>query len=296
MKSKPENEKVNESIISELEELKKVVTGTNFQQYPPIIQNSLENLKENDVGHALIGKIGEKLLDKWRITYSDSEPEQMSNWTKAALVDELSSFDYSGISYEKKFISLVGPTGVGKTTTLAKLAAKATLEQKKKIAFITFDTYRIAAIEQLKTYAELLHVPVEVVYNHEDFVQAAKKLADYDTVFIDTAGRNYKELLYINELEKMFGNKEEMETYLVLSLSMKEKDIRKIVDNFKEMKINKFIFTKIDETDTYGTMMNLICDYQIGAAYITTGQDVPDDITFATPTKIADYLLKDETL
>ena len=92
IKSKPENEKVNESIISELEELKKVVTRTNFQQYPPIIQNSLENLKENDVGHALIGKIGEKLLDKWRITYSDSEPEQMSNWTKAALVDELSSF------------------------------------------------------------------------------------------------------------------------------------------------------------------------------------------------------------
>ena len=112
----------------------------------------------------------------------------MDEWAKAIVLDMISPYDFSGISYEKKFISLVGPTGVGKTTTLAKLAATATLEKKKNIAFITFDTYRIAAIEQLKTYAELLHVPVEVVYNQDDFAHVAKKLADYDTIFIDTAG------------------------------------------------------------------------------------------------------------
>ena len=100
---------------------------------------------------------------------------------------------FGGISFNKKYINVLGPTGVGKTTTIAKIAARALLEKKKKIGFITTDTYRIAAIEQLRTYANLLQAPVEVAYNSKDFEEAIEKMTDLDLIFIDTAGRNYKE-------------------------------------------------------------------------------------------------------
>src|SRR5690606_37132591 len=122
--------------------------------------------------------------------------------------------------------------GVGKTTTIAKLAAEAMLEQNKRVAFITLDTYRIAAIEQLKTYAQLLNIPIEVVYKQEDFSAAMDKFADFDLVLIDTAGRNYRELVFVDELKNTF-NEVNMATFLVLSISMREKDMGEIVENFQ---------------------------------------------------------------
>ena len=108
------------------------------------------------------------------------------------------------MGFNKKYINIVGPTGVGKTTTLAKVAAETMLNQRKKVAFITTDTYRIAAIDQLKTYAKILNIPIEVAYNLEDFKRAADRFSHYDIVFIDTAGRNFRNEQYVKDLEKYY--------------------------------------------------------------------------------------------
>src|SRR5699024_5525665 len=162
----------------------------------------------------------------------------------------------------------VGPTGVGKTTTIAKVAAKLMLEDTKKIAFITTDTYRIAAIEQLKTYARILNIPVEVAYNVKDYQQALKKLEGYDLILVDTAGRNFRDAKYIRELQENTGNSE-VATYLVLSLTAKPKDLNDIYDQFYQIPLEAVIFTKLDETTQYGSMLNIAVTKEIGIAYVT---------------------------
>ena len=194
----------------------------------------------------------------------DPSEQEISEWAKKHFTEILSQYDNGGSNVRKKYINLVGPTGVGKTTTLAKIAAGEVINNRKKIAFITTDTYRIAAIEQLKTYANLLNVPVEVVYKLEDFQKAVKKYEDYDHVFIDTAGRNYREMKYIEELQNLIDFKQDIETFLTLSMTMKERDIQEIIKNFEILSIDKFIFTKLDETSTYGTIVNIMIQNKKG--------------------------------
>ena len=191
---------------------------------------------------------------------------------------------------QKKYVSLVGPTGVGKTTTLAKLAAHASLQQGKTIGFITTDTYRIAAIEQLKTYANILDAPLEVCYNAEDFKNAKENLKHIDIIFIDTAGRNYLELKYVQDLQSIINFNEEVETYLVLSLTSKLTDMRKIANQFSQVKFDQFIFTKLDETSSYGSILAMIEEFQKGIAFVTNGQSVPEDIQPMTQRQILKYI------
>jgi flagellar biosynthesis protein FlhF len=284
---------------TQIEELKEMVQKLSehsytdqYQHYPMPVQTFLEHLRTQGVNSITIGDIGEKLLTDWRSGRGEKSENEVYQCGFQYLYDALSGVEYGGSQFQKKFINLVGPTGVGKTTTLAKMAAQAVLEQRKKIAFITTDTYRIAAIEQLKTYSSILNVPVEVVYKREDFQKAIEKFADYDLVFIDTAGRNYRELQYIEELKKIIDFKQDIETFLTLSLTMKEGDLADIIQSFSDIKIDQFIFTKLDETATYGSMVNLIIRHKIGAAYLTDGQDVPDDIQIASTEMIVKRILQ----
>lgn len=285
-------------IVAEIAELRNELTSAryrtfNINNYPEQIQTCLQILQETELAEKHITEFGDMLLEKWRSASETPSHQDVIVWCKSIICDQLTPFNFTGINFTKKYINLVGPTGVGKTTTIAKLAAEAALEQDKKVAFITLDTYRIAAIDQLKTYAQLLNIPIEVVYNQADFPTAINKFVDFDLVLIDTAGRNYRELTFIDELMKLFGEVE-MATYLVLSISMREKDISQIVENFQQLSFDHFIFTKLDETQSYGAMYNLIKKYESGVAYITTGQGVPDDIVTASPKIIANYLLGDE--
>lgn len=276
--------KMKNDLHAEISELKRMVhhvsvnQAISYQNLPESIQIICENLREQEVDTEIISSLSSELLQKWRKSHVEPSFQQITEWGKHYLFNRLCHVAYGGFSFEKKFINLVGPTGVGKTTTLAKIAAGEVLEKRKKIAFITTDTYRIAAIEQLKTYANLLNVPVEVVYKLEDFQKAVEQYKEYDHIFIDTAGRNYREIKYINELQNLIDFKENMETLLTLSLSMKEKDIQIIIENFKSINFNKFIFTKLDETSTYGSIINLVIKNNKGVAYLTNGQDVPDDL------------------
>lgn len=191
------------------------------------------------------------------------------------------------INEDTKIVHVVGPTGVGKTTTIAKLAAEKVLKHKKRVAFITADTYRIGAVEQLRTYAEILHAPIEIVFSTQDTLKAIEKLKSYDLIFMDTAGRNYHNEMYISELNNILAKNIKSETYLVLSLTHKYEDMISILEQFKKVNIDKILFTKFDETLTYGSILNILSRYPYATSYITNGQNVPDDIEIFEDEKVA---------
>ncbi|PFA67865.1 flagellar biosynthesis protein FlhF [Bacillus sp. AFS015802] len=286
------------SVEAELKELKQMIftmkSKSQFEKFPEDVQEILYYLKEHGVNDSTLFQLGgelEKKIEPGSLS-AEGRDEWANNEVKRFLRDHLKGIELGGVSYKRKYINVIGPTGVGKTTTLAKMAAEAVIEKRMKIAFITTDTYRIAAIEQLKTYAGLLNVPVEVVYKMEDFKKALEKFSDYDHVFIDTAGRNFREKKYVEDLKEIIDFTHQMETYLVLSLTSKEQDMKEIISQFSSIDIDRFIFTKLDETVSYGSMINVMSEMKIGAAYVTNGQDVPEDITEMDVDEIVRLLMK----
>lgn len=192
-----------------------------------------------------------------------------------------------------KFIFFIGPTGVGKTTTIAKIASTMKLSKKVKVALVTFDTYRIAAVEQLRTYANILSIPLKVVYTAEEMENIRDELIDYDLVLIDTAGRSHNNVEQKEDLIKLLGAipQDEQEVYLVLSSTTKYKDLVRISQTYSEMTKYNLIFTKLDETDTIGNIYNLRVLTSAPLSYATWGQNVPDDIGKFNAQKIAKQLL-----
>ena len=180
-----------------------------------------------------------------------------------------------------RVVFFIGPTGVGKTTTIAKIASKYKVEEEKKVAFVTADTYRIAATEQLHIYANILDAPMSIVYSAEDLNQAIEKYAEYDLIFVDTAGFSHKNEEQKMDIKKLIDGLEEQyerEVFLVLSATIKYKDLLDIVDSYQEISKYKLIFTKLDETTSYGNLLNVRLYSGAELAYMTTGQNVPDDI------------------
>jgi flagellar biosynthesis protein FlhF len=288
----------NRLVETELKELKQMISSMNsrdhFEKFSDDVKEVLLHLKNQDVSDATLFQLGDAMEEsiKSESVQTVNKDEWAHKEVKRFFYQYLKESTFGGISYKRKYINVIGPTGVGKTTTLAKMAAEAVIEKRMKIAFITTDTYRIAAIEQLKTYAGLLNVPVEVVYKMEDFKKAIEKFVDYDHVFIDTAGRNFRERKYVEDLQKIIDFDHQMETYLVLSLTSKERDMREIITQFSPIDIDRFIFTKSDETSSYGSMINMMSEAKIGAAYVTNGQDVPEDITEVKEDEIVSMLMK----
>ena len=180
-----------------------------------------------------------------------------------------------------KVIYFIGPTGVGKTTTIAKLASKLSVEQKKKIALLTADTYRIAAAEQLRTYASILEVPFRVIYTAPEIQNAISDFKGYDYILIDTAGHSHNNVELHSNMKEMIvslGSEVEKEVYLVVSATTKYRDLISIADSYKEMTDYNLIFTKLDETTTLGNLLNLKLYTGASMSYVTCGQNVPDDI------------------
>jgi flagellar biosynthesis protein FlhF len=281
----------------ELLELKRMVQNiqrpASVEIYPDSIKPILEYLTEAELTDWLVKQIGDELLRVTSAKNIELHPEDQLEIAKKVLLQNTKELPFGGTDFKKKYINVVGPTGVGKTTTIAKMAARAMLEQKKKVGFITTDTYRIAAIEQLKTYANLLQAPVEVAYSAEDFAKAMDQLSQVDLIFIDTAGRNYREEQYVQDLKELIDFNREMESYLVLSMTGKEKDMESIIHQFSSVPIEKFIFTKLDETNSIGSMLNLMIKYKKGLAYYTDGQEVPEDIVEGSFDQLIDRLFKE---
>lgn len=193
-----------------------------------------------------------------------------------------------------KVIFFIGPTGVGKTTTIAKLASSFIVDEKKKVALITADTYRIAAAEQLRTYAGILEVPFRVVYSPEEIRQALGAFAGYDYIFIDTSGHSYQneeQKQNMSQIVHSVDGKAEKEVYLVLSATTKYRDLLRIVDTYSEIVEYKLIFTKLDETSSLGNLLNLKLYTGTSLSYITCGQNVPDDFRVFSPQDAVKQLL-----
>lgn len=188
-------------------------------------------------------------------------------------------------------VVFVGPTGVGKTTTLAKIAANYLLNFNKKVGMITADTYRIAAVEQLRTYADILGIPVSVIYSAKEIKDAIVKHNDKDLILVDTAGRSSKDIAQFEELKSLINYSNADEIYLVLSTTTSSRNCKEILKNYSFLKNYKLIFTKLDETMVTGLILNARKITQKSISYITTGQSVPDDIEVMNVEKITKILL-----
>lgn len=190
-------------------------------------------------------------------------------------------------------VALIGPTGVGKTTTIAKLAANFVLKEGYKVALLTADTYRIAAAEQLKIYGDIIGVPIEIVYSPDELRGALNRHKDKQLVLIDTAGRSPSNHYQLAELQALLSVDPAIETHLVLSATTKYRDALDIVNKFSVCSPQKLLFTKIDEATNLGTILNLVYHFPTSLSYFTTGQSVPDDIELISSTKLANMILRD---
>ena len=191
-----------------------------------------------------------------------------------------------------KIVALIGATGVGKTTTLAKIAARFVLEQGVSAALITADTYRISAVEQLKTYSDIIGLPLEIVYAPDELKDAIRKHRDKQLILIDTAGRSQHNESQMKELRDFLAADEGIERHLVLSATTKNRDAMDILGKFSECRPDHIIFTKTDETASLGLIVNLLSKSRASLSYLTTGQSVPDDIFPARADTLAGLLLR----
>lgn len=193
-----------------------------------------------------------------------------------------------------KAVFFMGPTGVGKTTTIAKVASSFVVDGKKKVALVTTDTYRIAAAEQLHSYANILEVPFRIIYTAEELAQAISDFKDYDYIFVDTAGHSHQNEDQMGKLKEFFDTAKNIcdyQTFLVLSATTKYKDLLKIAENYGKITKYQLIFTKLDETTTLGNLINVKLHMDTPIAYVTCGQNVPDDIEYFNPQKTVKQIL-----
>ena len=192
---------------------------------------------------------------------------------------------------KQKIIALIGPAGVGKTTTIAKLAAIGGLTKKREIGLMTLDDKRIGAIAQLEVYARILGVQMEVASSEEEVKTSLKKLKRKDIILIDTPGISQKDTRQLGELKVLLDNVGPVEIHLLLSAVTKEKDFNRILDKFSVMPIDSLIFTKLDESSEYGDLLNQLIRTKIPVSYFTNGPQVPEDIEVATLEKLVDLIL-----
>ena len=239
----------------------KLLENEVSEKYANAIINDIENsMKKESNLDSILASVYQKIILKF------GEPEAIEDDDR------------------RKIVFFIGPTGVGKTTTIAKLASDFKLTRSKNVAMITADTYRIAAVEQLNTYASILDVPVNVIYSPSEIVESIEELSDYQMIFVDTAGRSHKNTEQRDEIIEMISNVRNSDIdadiiiFLVMSVTTKYRDMVNICDAYKSLNSYRLLFTKLDETDSVGNILNIKLYTGAPISYTTCGQNVPDDI------------------
>ncbi|MGI6648214.1 MAG: flagellar biosynthesis protein FlhF [Bacillota bacterium] len=275
--------------------MNRVLKGVEFRQrnglenYPPGFGQIFDYLCSRDIEEELARRLVKAMANQLLASDLDNKPKIQECLDKLVcdLFQEPLPIQLS--SRERpQVVSLVGPTGVGKTTTIAKLAARYSLIEKKRLALITIDTYRIAAIEQLKTYGKIMDIPVEVVFTPEILRETIEQFKDKELILLDTAGRSPQNDTHMKELNIFLNQKNISENYLVISAGTRYRDMLNIYKSFSNVvSIDKLIFTKLDETEYLGPLLSLVTYTRKNLSYVTTGQNVPDDIEVPSPRRLA---------
>ena len=249
-------------------------------------------LLESEVDEIYINQF---MDDMDRVSHSTNGLDFLISNVYQKMILKLGQPEVISLSKKKpKVVFFIGPTGVGKTTTIAKIASKFKVEQEKKVALLTADTYRIAAAEQLRTYANILDTPLAIVYSPEDIGKEIARFEDYDLVLVDTAGFSHKNDAQREDMKRLLQSlpeQYERQVYLVLSSTTKYKDLLEITDIYQEFCRFHLIFTKLDETGAYGNILNIKLHTGAALSYVTTGQNVPDDIEVVDTQKLVKQLL-----
>lgn len=288
--SREDAEKI-QKLEAELSQMKTLLAQVMSKDLPQDEVSIQEALRSQEVDEEILRDMaaksaaGDTLVDRL-------EPKARD--ILADYLDKVVNFS-EGIQLNRhgvRIVSLIGATGVGKTTTLAKIAARFVLDKGVKAALITADTYRISAVEQLKTYSDIIGLPLEIVYSPDELKVAIHKHKDKDLVLIDTAGRSQHNDYQMKELQDFLAVDGRIEKHLVMSSTTKERDAEEILKKFSVCKPDRVIFTKTDETSSVGLILNLLSKNDIAISFLTNGQSVPDDIIPATPAELARLLLR----
>ena len=256
--------------------------------YHALVSRGLDEKQLYMLMHKAVSELGDKAAEKRQ------------------LLDTLCNHLLSGIKLARPFKSLsrvggnppvftfLGPTGVGKTTTLAKLAAHLKIKRRCEVGIISLDTYRIGAVDQLQTYAELLEIPFSVAQNRAEFDHARERFAPMDVILVDTTGRNFLNAKHVAHLRTLFDAR--ATHFLVLSATAKDEDLKRTILHFRDIPIQSLIFTKLDETVHHGCMINQLLRFQHPLAYVGTGQRVPEDIEAASQKRLLSVLFSNTEL
>ncbi|MDD2421431.1 MAG: flagellar biosynthesis protein FlhF [Heliobacteriaceae bacterium] len=251
-----------------------------------------ERLVGNEVERSIAGMLVRDVLENHR-NPEDCAPGVVKTEIIeriATLLGEPKPLVMAGSEKRQEVVVVIGPTGVGKTTTIAKMAATFAIVDKKNVGLITADTYRIAAVEQLRTFGEIIGVPVEVVFSPPALRAAIERSRDKDLLLIDTAGRSHKNTRQMEELQAFIAASQPSQSLLVLSVTTKYRDLLQIIEHYTQLNVDRLLFTKLDETNHLGTILNVAYTTGKPLSYITVGQNVPDDIEIAEPYKLANLI------
>lgn len=302
------------AIEKKLDSLQSLIEQQIMQTEPEIVKDKQEEASKEDSAK------DQEIIKFMRLLYNTMIDNEVNEKYANQIIEEMEKsnkpgmpFDYAlANTYQKmilkfgqtevitpakegpKVVFFIGPTGVGKTTTIAKIASLFSVNEKKKVALLTADTYRIAAAEQLRTYANILEVPFRIIYTVEEIEQALTDFKNFDYIMVDTAGHSHQNEVQRENMNAFIHSVDglaEKEVFLVLSATTKYRDLISIADTYSAMTSYKLIFTKLDETITLGNLLNLRLHTGAVISYVTDGQNVPDDISQFNPQKTVKQLL-----
>ena len=295
-------EKTNKNIGRTNDQEKNLTAAQKLQNKFQNKNNTVENKNFNN-SNQLYNYLLEQGIDSRNVNLFLKEMDaKLESDNEADFEDQLKEFlslyfaDNNKITLDssQKIVSFIGPTGVGKTTTMAKIAAHFAVDENKNVGLITADTYRIAAVEQLQTYSKIIDIPFAVCYSSSKLEEMISgKFRNCDLILIDTPGSSWKDQLQLGRLKDYADHDFVDEVHLLLSLNTKSSDLRSIISKFSKLNPDRALLTKLDETSSYGDIINIKENYDLPFSYLTCGQNVPEDLEIASADKIYKYLFGD---
>ena len=268
--------------------------GGNTDETPGLLGELRQRLLDEDVQE----DIATRLVNKLRLVLTGKElddPQLVYGKFTDLIAESIETCDPTAAPSPAdgaRVVALIGPTGVGKTTTVAKLAADFKLRARRRVGLITLDTYRIAAVDQLRTYADIIEVPMRVAITASEVRQARYALRGVDVLLVDTAGRSQNDHLRLGELRNVLAAAEPHEVHLVMSCNANHSGNRRTIERFGPLGADRIILTKLDEAVTFGNILNIACACKAPLSYVTDGQEVPDDIAVADGRQLARQILR----